>query len=275
MKVAALRNWFGVARRCSPPTHRRLSVELLEDRTLLSTFIVTNTNDHGDGSLRRAINNANDRPGHDLIEFNIPGTGVQNIRLRTGLPIIADAMTIDGTTQPSAALGTPLIALDGATAESTRDVDGRVGLRLEAGNSTVRGLLISGFRGAGIELAVHGANRIEGNSIVGNSGDGIGVNQNSGDNFIVGNVVSGNGEGGISIASDRNLVEGNFVGTDHSGSVPLGNGWGVSIVGGSNNAIGGTTPAARNVISSNRTAGIGISPLSSFFSGEFRPANSQ
>ena len=52
-------------------------LEPLEDRTLLSTFIVRNTNDSGDGSLRHAIRRANDRTGPDTIEFAIPGTACE------------------------------------------------------------------------------------------------------------------------------------------------------------------------------------------------------
>ncbi|HMG33062.1 MAG TPA: FG-GAP-like repeat-containing protein [Blastocatellia bacterium] len=55
-----------------------------------------------------------------------------------------------------------------------------------------------------------------------------------------------------------NVVEGNFLGTDPSGSVALGNTQGVFIPGlSSNNVIGGTAAAARNIISGN-TVGISI-----------------
>ena len=39
------------------------------------TFVVTNTNDSGAGSLRQAILNANTNVGLDSIDFNIPGDG--------------------------------------------------------------------------------------------------------------------------------------------------------------------------------------------------------
>src|SRR5262249_25719296 len=67
-----------------------------------------------------------------------------------------------------------------------------------------------------------------------------------------GNVISGNGRSGIELygyASD-NLIAGNLIGTDLTGTVALGNGDGISIsTGASNNIIGGTTTGARNVIS--------------------------
>src|SRR5262245_3980425 len=44
-------------------------LEALEDRSLLSVFLVTNLDDSGAGSLRQAVLDANDRPGGDLIAF--------------------------------------------------------------------------------------------------------------------------------------------------------------------------------------------------------------
>src|SRR5215203_1568229 len=48
-----------------------------------------------------------------------------------------------------------------------------------------------------------------------------------------------------------NRIAGNFIGTDSSGANASGNEVGVRVFDGSYNAIGGTTPAARNVISGN------------------------
>src|SRR4028119_23536 len=45
----------------------------------LATFTVTNTADAGPGSLRDAITQANALAGADIINFNIPGAGVQTI----------------------------------------------------------------------------------------------------------------------------------------------------------------------------------------------------
>jgi titin len=59
-----------------------------------------------------------------------------------------------------------------------------------------------------------------------------------------------------------NSIVGNFIGTDVTGSQPLGNGNGLSIGGGSgNNTIGGTSAAARNLISGNTAFGVLITDV--------------
>ena len=55
-------------------------VELMEDRTLLSTFNVTNIGDSGPGSLRQAILDSNAATGAtNTIDFAIQASGVQTI----------------------------------------------------------------------------------------------------------------------------------------------------------------------------------------------------
>src|SRR5262249_41590034 len=76
-----------------------------------ATFTVTNSNDAGAGSLRQAILDANANPGADTIAFNIIG-GNLTITLNTPLPVLTEAVTIDGTTQPGFA-GKPLVVLTG------------------------------------------------------------------------------------------------------------------------------------------------------------------
>src|SRR5262249_21954198 len=58
-----------------------------------------------------------------------------------------------------------------------------------------------------------------------------------------------------------NRVEGCFIGTDLSGTRPVGNGFGVLISNGFNNIIGGTAPGVGNVISGN-TIGVKMEPFS-------------
>ncbi|MDY0019312.1 MAG: right-handed parallel beta-helix repeat-containing protein, partial [Anaerolineae bacterium] len=77
-----------------------------------------------------------------------------------------------------------------------------------------------------------------------------------------GNLISGNGDG-IRIQSstdlipaDDNVISGNFIGTDVSGTTAVPNRKGIIISGGARNTIGGTTSSARNLISGNGDYGI-------------------
>src|SRR5438552_111654 len=84
--------------------HYQPAVEALEDRSLLSVFMVTNADDGGPGSLRQAILDANAHHGigGDKIEFAMPGPGVHTIQPVSALPAITDAVVINGYSQPGA-----------------------------------------------------------------------------------------------------------------------------------------------------------------------------
>ena len=113
------------------------------------TLTVSNTNDAGGGSLRQAILDANSNSGFtDTIAFNISGPGTHTIAVNSSLPVITDAVIIDGTTQPGYN-GKPVIELDGANAGETAD-----GLFITAGNSTVRGMAINRFGFGGLAFQV-------------------------------------------------------------------------------------------------------------------------
>ena len=104
-------------------------------------------------------------------------------------------------------------------------------------------------------------NRADGVAIDGASGNSVGGTA-SGD----GNVISGNLGSGVSISNSgsANSVVNNFIGTDFTGTVALGNNAnGVAIVGASNNTVGGTTNAARNIISGNTLDGVLINSTAS------------
>ena len=68
--------------------------EALEDRSMMSTFTVTNLNDSGSGSLRGAVELANLNPGADMIRFQAKLAGT--IALTSGQIEITDALAING-----------------------------------------------------------------------------------------------------------------------------------------------------------------------------------
>src|SRR5262249_8967925 len=72
------------------------------------------------------------------------------------------------------------------------------------------------------------------------------------------NLISGNPQQGIVLAGTNSMVKGNYIGTDWTGTVALGNGQGVQIYEGSGNTIGGTMSGAGNLISGNSQEGIFI-----------------
>jgi len=78
----------------------------------------------------------------------------------------------------------------------------------------------------------------------------------------MGNLISGNLEDGVYLfnsGATGNLVQGNLVGTNAAGTLAVPNTLaGVTISGGVGNTVGGTTAAARNLVSGNADAGICI-----------------
>jgi len=245
------------------------------------TFTVTNTNDDGPGSLRQAIESANSDAGVDVIAFNIPawgrqpGTGKHTIQPLTPLPHITDPVIIDGYTQPGAAPATDdtpatlLIELDGI---NVIGLHWDSGLNIDAGNSTVRGLVINRFGDVGIHIQDQGRNIIEGNYIGtdvtgtmnrGNFQGGVRI-WDAPNNTIGGttpearNVISGNNGYAVGIllpGATANKVQGNFIGTDVTGTADLGNSnHGVFIY----EAASSNTIGPGNVIVGNGGAGIGI-----------------
>ena len=85
-------------RRFRPRRRRRITepamIERLEDRSLLSAILVTNLADAGEGSLRAAVEQANDQSGEDLIKFQRRLNGT--ISLGTGQMEITEDLTIKG-----------------------------------------------------------------------------------------------------------------------------------------------------------------------------------
>ncbi len=82
------------------------------------------------------------------------------------------------------------------------------------------------------------------------------------------NVISGNSREGVLISNSGGSgtrVQGNYIGTDATGMVGVGNGLsGVGIYGGSDSRIGGTAAGAGNVLSSNGDNGVTIASTDTF-----------
>ena len=101
-----------------------------------------------------------------------------------------------------------------------------------------------------------------GNTIGGTAGTTPGGACTGACNLISGNGVEPNVSGatGLSVASGSsgNSVLGNFIGTNLAGTAELHNSSGGMTIGGSGNTIGGSSPAARNVISGNDHDGVSI-----------------
>ncbi|HEY0075121.1 MAG TPA: hypothetical protein VGB77_13570 [Abditibacteriaceae bacterium] len=258
------------------------------------TVFVKSVNDSGPNTLRAAITFANTRPG-STIAFSIPRDalrdGVATIRLKSALPSIrAKGTRIDGTTQARFIGDTnpkgPEIVINGAQAAMEFELTASA-LHVTADHCLVSGLVINNFvsidgllsRASGIVISGAKAtqNRVTGCYIgtdatgtaqLGNA-FGIYIIDGAHGNIIGGtaasnrNLISGNDGNGISIygaGTDGNIVQGNYIGTDITGAVKLPNAAsGVHIGGGAGrNVIGGTTTAARNIISGNRWAGVAL-----------------
>src|SRR5262249_413322 len=79
----------------------------------------------------------------------------------------------------------------------------------------------------------------------------VGLTITAGHTRVKGLVINRFALSGISLLSDGNFIQGNYIGTDTGGSVSSPNLSGITISAGANNTIGGTTASARNIISGN------------------------
>ncbi len=148
-----------------------------------------------------------------------------------------------------------------------------VGGDTAAERNVISGNALSGVRvtGVGTTYAIIKGNYIgtdnAGASAIPNGNDGVVIDsgaQNStigGTNTGEGNLISGNAWSGVSIYgsnTDSNKVFGNFIGTDATGSVDLGNAWIGVFIGydAESNTVGGSTASYRNVISGNDLEGV-------------------
>jgi hypothetical protein len=227
------------------PRAVRLRLELLENRlapaviTVTTTADETVTNDAPSVSLREAIisiNNAADtgadvtanRVGaygvNDTINFNIAGAGVQTLSLGSSLPTIVKPVTVNGYTQA------------GASANTQANADNAV--------------ILVELNGTGAGTAVNGLTLGAGSG--GSTIEGLAINRFQADASLNGGV-------GILVQSNGNTIVGDFVGVNPAGTAQMPNGGdGIRVLDASNNKIGSTNPADRNIVSGNTLDGIHV-----------------
>jgi hypothetical protein len=162
-----------------------------------------------------------------------------------------------------------------------------VGISLNKSSGNAIGLaapggrnVIAGNNGRGIRLQSSSFNVIEGNFIgvdvtgnraLGNGSDGIRLESNSGNNRIGGtsegarNVIANSPGFGIILSlSIQNVIVGNYIGTDASGTVAMPNALcGITFSQAGMNTVGGLDPASLNLISGNGVHGVEISGAAS------------
>jgi hypothetical protein len=242
---------------------------------IANTFVVTKTGDSGInntpvvGTLRWAMQQANASAGHDLIRFDISGSGVQTINVKDWLPDLTDnaGVTIDGTQSDDR------IEINTANANIYH-----YGIAIYSSNNVIKGLVINNTPGGSAAIGIDKGGSY--NVIIGNylgtnpagtaakgAWEGIKIGPGSHDNVIGGtngvtpggactgdcNLISGNRAHGVVIDhADNNKVIGNFIGVNVSGTAALPNADdGVLIANSQNNIVGGSTPPERNVIAGN------------------------
>ena len=178
------------------------AVEAIERRLLFATFVVSNLNDSGAGSLRQAILNSNATPGvKDAIDFSINAGAIQ---LRSPLPAITSPVRID-TTHPDS--GTAIIEIDGSGAGP--DAHGLMintsPIPADVTATEVTGLALYRFGGDGVRIN-GSANLLDrvfigtdatGATAFGNSGRGVRVQ--GGDNAVSNTTIAFNGDDGIAV----------------------------------------------------------------------------
>jgi titin len=121
--------------------------------------------------------------------------------------------------------------------------------------------VISGNKNHGVEIPGQTGSVFIGDNLIGtdatgtralgNGSDGIVLSNGSSGNVVRQNVIPGNSQNGVTITGSgttANLLQGNYIGTDSTGTMALANSGGVLISGAPNNTIGGTAAGAGNVV---------------------------
>src|SRR5262249_141934 len=193
---------------------RRLTLEALEDRTLLSVFTVNSLGDTGagtgtSGDLRFCITQANATTGDNTINFSVTGT----ITLNSALPDLSNTTGLTDIEGPGAA------SLTVARSSASGTPSFRV-FRVDA-NANVKlvGLTITGG-GFGARITNQGTLTVT-NSTIENSLTGIG---NQGTLTVTNSTIDNNsGSGGIENGGLMTVTNSTIAGNPNNGIVNQGN----------------------------------------------------
>ncbi len=222
-----------------------------------SEIWVVSDGDVGAGTLRAAIEQANDSASDDLIRFQ----SAMTLRPRSALPALKDdGITIDGSNGTASADARPRIWLDGSLAGDT------AGLELIAARGVVRGLGVSGFGRYGIgvigasasDALIEGnwvgltsngeqaANRLSGIAVIGGARGAQILENRIGGNSAAGRTGHGVVVGGGGVDA---VISGNVIGIAHDGT-PAPNDDGILVVDSAQASIVG------NTIGNSKVAGV-------------------
>jgi hypothetical protein len=195
---------------------------------------VASTADSGAGSLRECLTNAIAGLQINFAASVFPPDNPAVIYLQSPLPTLAaGSVTLDA--------GNAGVVIDGGHSVEN-------GIKIASASNRIMGLHIANFSGDGLLIDYPSQyNQIGGDRFVGNGPSGQG------------NVFTGNRNGMRILSASHNTVTGNMIGTDASGTMAMGNEWGVMV---SSDAffhrLGGLSPGERNIVSGNTRTGIDL-----------------
>ncbi len=205
------------------------------------------------------------------------------INASSGSAVGADNNVVAGNFIGTNAAGTATLANAGAGVLLFSSAGAILQNNTIGGTTAADRNIISGNTGDGVGITGSGTtgNVVEGNFIgtdvtgnvaLGNGGAGVNTlnytgNTIGGPTAWAGNILSANNYG-AEIGGTHDLVEGNYIGTNASGTAKLGNNYGVFISGGGFTTIGGVTAGARNIISGN-SQGVVIEGSNTLIEGNY------
>ena len=213
--------------------------------------------------------------GSPLIELT-ESTSTQGLRISAGGSTVRGLAIFDFGTQltlTSNGGNTVEACYIGTNATATATFTG-LGIQIQnspdttiGGTDGSDGNVISGNTSNGIQVVTSDRTIIRGNLIGSDStgtvelANGGGISITNSDDVVIGgtvagmgNLVSGSDVNGIYVTGSANaLIAGNLIGTDITGTQPMPNIFGMEIDNVPSITIGGTAPAARNIISGNST----------------------